>query len=278
MTEDKIANIKPKSHFGGLSSITNNYNDFTFMPKLFIKNLQRKQQHHRRQPSIILPTGIKLDIEKNLASTLAPETIANVAVTDKKARKSHQLMSKNVGSIMSVLFRNKKKLSDKDVSLAKHKRALSSTSADFRDKKYGSESSDKGYKSYSLVKQSSVTVKRVSLSIATAFRDGKRGLMSAKGKEPKESSSSSSSGEKTFVGKSLSKLRSTEVKPGLRIKGITRMLSRDDKRVELCKKKILMGEKCKPISGRLLYDENGVLVPEEIPEPTDRYISNKWLV
>lgn len=35
--------------------------------------------------------------------------------------------------------------------------------------------------------------------------------------------------------------------------------------IELCKKKILMGEKCRPLhkSGTLHYDENGVLLPEE---------------
>lgn len=37
--------------------------------------------------------------------------------------------------------------------------------------------------------------------------------------------------------------------------------------LELCKKRILMGRKCKPLnpSGSLLYDENGVLVPELLP-------------
>ncbi|KAI5658639.1 hypothetical protein M9H77_27432 [Catharanthus roseus] len=35
---------------------------------------------------------------------------------------------------------------------------------------------------------------------------------------------------------------------------------------ELCKKRILMGGKCKPLnlSGKLRYDENGILLPEEI--------------
>lgn len=37
--------------------------------------------------------------------------------------------------------------------------------------------------------------------------------------------------------------------------------------LELCKKRILMGSKCKPltVSGALHYDKNGVLVPEGIP-------------
>lgn len=37
------------------------------------------------------------------------------------------------------------------------------------------------------------------------------------------------------------------------------------KDTELCKKKILMGEKCRPLnkSGTLQYDENGILLPEE---------------
>lgn len=36
--------------------------------------------------------------------------------------------------------------------------------------------------------------------------------------------------------------------------------------LELCKKRILMGSKCKPLnaSGVLRYDENGILVPEEL--------------
>ncbi|CAH9087444.1 unnamed protein product [Cuscuta europaea] len=37
--------------------------------------------------------------------------------------------------------------------------------------------------------------------------------------------------------------------------------------IELCKKRILMGDRCKPlsISGRLNYDKNGVLLPELLP-------------
>ncbi|CAH9073887.1 unnamed protein product [Cuscuta epithymum] len=37
--------------------------------------------------------------------------------------------------------------------------------------------------------------------------------------------------------------------------------------IELCKKRILMGDRCKPlsISGRLNYDQNGVLLPELLP-------------
>ena len=38
--------------------------------------------------------------------------------------------------------------------------------------------------------------------------------------------------------------------------------------LQLCKKRILMGGKCKPlsISGALHYDKNGILLPEELPE------------
>ncbi|KAM6597841.1 hypothetical protein CsatA_008365 [Cannabis sativa] len=42
---------------------------------------------------------------------------------------------------------------------------------------------------------------------------------------------------------------------------------RDSGGVELCKKRILMGGKCKPlnVSGTLQYDNNGVLLPEPLP-------------
>ncbi|VFQ84955.1 unnamed protein product [Cuscuta campestris] len=41
----------------------------------------------------------------------------------------------------------------------------------------------------------------------------------------------------------------------------------EEEGIELCKKRILMGDKCKALSqsGRLHYDENGVLLPEMIP-------------
>ncbi|KAK9691946.1 hypothetical protein RND81_09G230800 [Saponaria officinalis] len=67
---------------------------------------------------------------------------------------------------------------------------------------------------------------------------------------------------------SMSKIKgSIEVKTGKKIKGvIVRMKSRenDEKKYELCKKKILMGEKCRPFSGHLRYDENGVFVPDDL--------------
>lgn len=36
--------------------------------------------------------------------------------------------------------------------------------------------------------------------------------------------------------------------------------------VELCKKRILLGEKCRPLnpSGVLHYDDNGILLPEDV--------------
>ncbi|XP_012837651.1 PREDICTED: uncharacterized protein LOC105958189 [Erythranthe guttata] len=39
-----------------------------------------------------------------------------------------------------------------------------------------------------------------------------------------------------------------------------------NKELELCKKRILMGEKCRPLnrSGALHYDEHGVLLPEDL--------------
>nr|GLL37352.1 hypothetical protein CDL12_18591 [Ipomoea trifida] len=41
---------------------------------------------------------------------------------------------------------------------------------------------------------------------------------------------------------------------------------RKEEEIELCKKRILMGEKCKPlnVSGSLHYDQNGVLLPEPL--------------
>lgn len=43
--------------------------------------------------------------------------------------------------------------------------------------------------------------------------------------------------------------------------------TREGESLELCKKRILMGRKCKPlnISGTLLYDKNGILIPEVLP-------------
>nr|GME14127.1 hypothetical protein CDL12_18591 [Ipomoea batatas] len=44
---------------------------------------------------------------------------------------------------------------------------------------------------------------------------------------------------------------------------------RKEEEIELCKKRILMGEKCKPlnVSGSLHYDQNGVLLPEPLLLP-----------
>ncbi|KAK4427626.1 hypothetical protein Salat_1531600 [Sesamum alatum] len=46
----------------------------------------------------------------------------------------------------------------------------------------------------------------------------------------------------------------------------TRVAEEDAGELELCKKRILMGEKCRPlnISGTLHYDKNGVLLPEDV--------------
>lgn len=59
-----------------------------------------------------------------------------------------------------------------------------------------------------------------------------------------------------------------EAKGGVKIKRIIKVKIREkekvEKRFELCKKKILMGEKCRPLHGRLHYDKNGVLVPQGI--------------
>nr|GMD46921.1 hypothetical protein CDL12_18591 [Ipomoea batatas]GMD69386.1 hypothetical protein CDL12_18591 [Ipomoea batatas] len=48
-----------------------------------------------------------------------------------------------------------------------------------------------------------------------------------------------------------------------------RMSGRKEEEIELCKKRILMGEKCKPlnVSGSLHYDQNGVLLPEPLLLP-----------
>ncbi|KAL2254157.1 UNVERIFIED_CONTAM: hypothetical protein Sindi_0210400 [Sesamum indicum] len=45
-----------------------------------------------------------------------------------------------------------------------------------------------------------------------------------------------------------------------------RVAEDDDRELELCKKRILMGEKCRPlnISGTLHYDKYGVLLPEDV--------------
>ena len=57
-----------------------------------------------------------------------------------------------------------------------------------------------------------------------------------------------------------------EKKAGLRIKGFMkiRRKEKEEPRFELCKKKILMGEKCRPLSGSLRYDQNGILVPQDL--------------
>ncbi|CAO2836763.1 unnamed protein product [Amaranthus hypochondriacus] len=53
-----------------------------------------------------------------------------------------------------------------------------------------------------------------------------------------------------------------EVKGGFKMKKMMKIRSREKERFELCKKKILMGEKCRPLHGSLHYDKNGVLVAE----------------
>ncbi|KAL7585007.1 hypothetical protein Lser_V15G46344 [Lactuca serriola] len=45
---------------------------------------------------------------------------------------------------------------------------------------------------------------------------------------------------------------------------------REDGRVELCKMRIIMGKRCRPlnVSGALHYDEDGILVPEDFLSPS----------
>ncbi|KMT11278.1 hypothetical protein BVRB_5g109650 [Beta vulgaris subsp. vulgaris] len=111
----------------------------------------------------------------------------------------------------------------------------------------------------------------------------KRGSKKSRSNEvPRDSSTSSSINCKfgagnvvnlTVNGGKISRVKSvrdieehSEAKGGLKIKRIIKIKSRErekEKRFELCKKKILMGEKCKPLHGSLHYDKNGVLVPED---------------
>lgn len=54
-----------------------------------------------------------------------------------------------------------------------------------------------------------------------------------------------------------------EVKGGFKMKKMMKIRNRKKDQFELCKKKILMGEKCRPLHGSLHYDKNGVLVAED---------------
>ncbi|CAO2832839.1 unnamed protein product [Amaranthus hypochondriacus] len=61
------------------------------------------------------------------------------------------------------------------------------------------------------------------------------------------------------------------IQVGLKMKKMMKIKSKkkekDENGYELCKKRILMGKKCKPILGNpLLYDNNGVLIPQHFPD------------
>ena len=61
------------------------------------------------------------------------------------------------------------------------------------------------------------------------------------------------------------------IRVGLKMKKMMKIKSKKKEKVEngyeLCKKRILMGKKCKPLLGSpLLYDNNGVLIPQHFPD------------
>ncbi|KAM1038687.1 hypothetical protein ACFX13_034068 [Malus domestica] len=68
-------------------------------------------------------------------------------------------------------------------------------------------------------------------------------------------------GRKSSTGRSLGRMLSREFDEG----DDSKQEGREEE--ELCKKRILMGGKCKPLSlsGTLRYDENGILVTEIVP-------------
>uniref|UniRef100_A0A803KNW4 Uncharacterized protein n=1 Tax=Chenopodium quinoa TaxID=63459 RepID=A0A803KNW4_CHEQI len=210
------------------------------MPKFFLKTLHRRKPSHRRSISgssnIVGSKYLKDSGAKN-----GEIKVEKIKRTNKFFQKKDKLMQlippvKRITSMMSILFRNNTRR-DQDYQCEDHEpRELD---------KQGSEKS-----SLKEVPSSAATSKKCKCGVGdvaslTVNRERTSTVKSVRNK-----------GEKKV-----------EAKGGLKIKRIIKVKIKErgkaEKRFELCKKKILMGEKCKPLHGSLQYDKNGVLVPED---------------
>lgn len=224
------------THSRSISTISNHQKNISFMPKFLLKALHRRKPSHRRSLSNSIPV--------NGMKKLKDPGTKNDEKVEKNKRKhkyfpgNTQLMQlipdpKRITSMMStLLFRNHNKLRDQEQC--------------------------KDHKPRNLARQVSKESRsnEVPCSTSTNCKFGFGNVVS-----------STVNGERMSREKTSKTAKNSEVKGGLKIKRIVKLKSRErqktEKRFELCKKKILMGEKCRPLHGSLHYDKNGVLVPEE---------------
>ncbi|KNA19334.1 hypothetical protein SOVF_060500 [Spinacia oleracea] len=219
------------------------------MPKFLLKTLhRRKPSHHRtgsNSTSISINKYLKDSGTKNDDIKLGKIKRINKFFQRNNKNNNHNnfmQVPRGVTSIMSFVFRNdKSRGKDHQCQDNKPRNMAKQNSKKSRSKEVTSSSAASTSKNckfgVSDVASHTVNGERVNNRVNSVKKNGENG-------------------------------ENVEAKGGVKIKRIIKVKIREkekvEKRFELCKKKILMGEKCRPLHGRLHYDKNGVLVPQGI--------------
>ncbi|KAJ8426583.1 hypothetical protein Cgig2_018051 [Carnegiea gigantea] len=230
-------------HSRSISTIPAHQN-ISFMPKFLLKLLQKKKHGHKRSISIVKADSSHKDLGVGKGGS-----VDQISMIDKHVHGNNrnnyllQLLPvpKRVSSIMSNLTKNTHK--SRDYRSNDHKTA--------KTIKSGSSSS-------------SVS------SLCVKGKSGKNQLLCRSSDPDELCDSGVGVGHSVNVvnrGK-ISRAKSGKMKAirgkkeGLKMKGFIKIKrkGKEEPRFELCKKKILMGEKCRPLNGCLHYDKNGILL------------------